>query len=88
MGQTLACLPCGREPVARMFPSLEPLDHLWNWDSTAQLYNHTRLGGVLERADLSVEAWEALDSALKADHVVLVTVEQGSDYIVTDACHD
>ena len=34
------------------------------------------------------ETWEALDSALKADHVVLVTVEQGSDYIVTDACHD
>ena len=50
MGQTLACLPCGREPVARMFPSLESRDPAWNWDSTAQLYNHTRPGGVLQRA--------------------------------------
>ena len=33
-------------------------------------------------------AWEALDAETKADHVVLITTELGSDYIVTDACHD
>ena len=46
MGQ--ACLPCGREPIARMFPSLVPS---WNWDSTAHLYNHSRPGGVLQQAE-------------------------------------
>ncbi len=32
------------------------------------------------------EAWTSLDDALKADTVVLVTVESNSDAIVTDAC--
>lgn len=34
------------------------------------------------------EAWESLDGDLKGESVVLVTVEAGSTYIVTDTCHD
>lgn len=34
------------------------------------------------------EAWMAMDAGLKADTVVLVTIEDGSDYIVTDSCDD
>ena len=33
-------------------------------------------------------AWEALDPALRGTTLVLVTVEAGSDYIVTDACDE
>ncbi len=33
-------------------------------------------------------AWEALDPATKGDHLVLVTTELGSDYIVSDSCDD
>ena len=33
-------------------------------------------------------AWEQIDGELKADIVVLITVEVGSDYIVTDSCDD
>ena len=39
-------------------------------------------------ADTVVEAWNALDSEMKSSTVVLITVEEGSDYIVTDACDD
>jgi len=31
-------------------------------------------------------AWDSMDSTLKADTVVLITIEEGSDLIVTDAC--
>jgi hypothetical protein len=39
-------------------------------------------------AETVVTAWEALDAALKADIVIVITVEVGSDYIVTDSCDD
>ncbi|MFT7582410.1 MAG: hypothetical protein ACI9MR_004092, partial [Myxococcota bacterium] len=32
--------------------------------------------------------WEGLDAATKADTIVLVTVESGSDFVVTDSCDD
>ena len=53
MGQTLACLPCGPWQLRpREYESLESLD-AWNWDSTAQLFNHTRPGGILALAEQS-----------------------------------
>jgi hypothetical protein len=33
-------------------------------------------------------AWEALGAELKADTLIVITVEVGSDYIVTDSCDD
>ena len=41
-----------------------------------------------EWAETVTEAWDALESELKASTVVLITVEAGSEYIVTDACDD
>lgn len=34
------------------------------------------------------EAWEGLSDDLRADTVVLVTIEAGTDYVVTDSCDD
>ena len=39
-------------------------------------------------ADMVVEAWTTLGPELKSDTVVLVTVETGSDFVVTDTCDD
>ncbi len=33
-------------------------------------------------------AWQGLEASLKSDTVVLVTVEAGSEFVVTDACDD
>jgi len=41
-----------------------------------------------EWAETVTQAWNALDDAIKGTTLVLVTVEQGSDYIVTDNCED
>jgi hypothetical protein len=37
-------------------------------------------------ADTVAQAWNALDEATKGNALVLITVEEGSDYIVSDAC--
>jgi len=34
------------------------------------------------------QAWDALSADLKADTIIVVTVESGTDYIVTDTCDD
>lgn len=41
-----------------------------------------------EWAETVEAAWGALSSEVKADTVIVVTVEVGSDYIVTDSCDD
>ena len=45
MGQTLACFPCGPWQLRpRHYESLEPLDHLWNWDSTSVVFGFMPTG--------------------------------------------
>ena len=41
-----------------------------------------------EWAETVTQAWTALGADSKASTVVLITIEEGSDYIVTDACDD
>ena len=41
-----------------------------------------------EWAETVTQAWTALEADIKASTVVLITIEEGSDYIVTDACDD
>ncbi len=41
-----------------------------------------------EWAVLVEQAWDELDPALKADTIVLMSVELGSDFVTTDSCDD
>ena len=41
-----------------------------------------------EWAETVSQAWTALESDVKASTVVLITTEEGSEYIVTDSCDD
>ena len=64
-----ACLPCACLPCARG----------WYWDSTAHLYNHTRPGGILQRAEQAAEYQGFLRRLMDpAESLDLVDFEAGA----------